>query len=366
MAKKAVATRTAPKKTVHKVAQRKTSTALARPRAPRPEPAPQVVVNVPPAPAPAPAIEPESQAEGIIDSMMMMSETPMLSLLGMQDIKLSEDEERVLSEPVNIEDLRVKPTGAVYLSHPTYTRWFNRAFGRLGWAIRPAANPRQSEKGILMPFLLYIHGKPVAFAFGEQDYYGGGGGNRDQTYGDAVEATVASGLRRCAKRLGVGLELWDRSFTNQFLHEHCVKVKVATNYRGTRGVAYRWRRKADVKLPHEIKVVDHDEAEDGVDETQFRDAPAPDQGWQRRPQQRYQRREQSNSQSTPGYQRPNGGQPCSPAQAKRLFAIVRNSGRDEGLVKEWLRKRGYSDYEDVARKDYDYVCSAIEADGPLP
>src|SRR3990167_5946168 len=67
----------------------------------------------------------------------------------------------------------------------------------------------QGQQTITCPYVLHIHGKPVAFAMGEQEYYDS---NEQQTYGDALESTVASALRRCAKRLGVGLELWGQDF----------------------------------------------------------------------------------------------------------------------------------------------------------
>ena len=55
--------------------------------------------------------------------------------------------------------------------------------------------------------MLFVHGKPVAFATGEQDYFET---NERQTYGDALEATMSSALRRFCKHLGMGLELLDK------------------------------------------------------------------------------------------------------------------------------------------------------------
>jgi hypothetical protein len=89
--------------------------------------------------------------------------------------------------------------------------------------MRPAAKPLKSGNSVVQPYVLYIHGKPVAFAMGEQEYFEG---NKEQTYGDALEATVASALRRCMKRLGIGLELWDRAWVDNFMAEQGVHVQI--------------------------------------------------------------------------------------------------------------------------------------------
>jgi hypothetical protein len=90
-----------------------------------------------------------------------LSERTIVGMLGKIELKLTDKEEAILSEVVNVEDVRVKPSGQAYLSHPTYTRWFNRAFGRLGWSLVPAAAPMKNETGVVVvPYLLHVHGKP--------------------------------------------------------------------------------------------------------------------------------------------------------------------------------------------------------------
>ena len=138
-----------------------------------------------------------------------LGELATVGALGLVELKLTDAEERVLSRPVNAADILIRDGGIAYLPHIVYTRWFNDAFGRLGWAIVPTGKPQKGGNTVLVPYTLYVHGKPVAFAYGEQDYHEN---NSRQSYGDVIESTVASALRRCAKRLGVGLEMWDKAY----------------------------------------------------------------------------------------------------------------------------------------------------------
>lgn len=56
-----------------------------------------------------------------------------------------------------------------------------------------------------------------------------------------------------------------------------------------------------------------------------------------------------------------------PGQVQRLWKIIRNSGRSEQSVREWLfGKYGYDSTRNIKRKDYDAVCAAIQAKGELP
>jgi len=159
--------------------------------------------------------DPHRMMPEILSPAGVLGDEAAVGALGQVGVKLTDAEEAILSEPVNPRDVSFKPAKRgepptiPYLSHPVYTRWFNRAFGRLGWAIVPKSKPIKNGDVIMCPYMLYIHGQPAAFAWGEQDYFPN---NSQQTYGDAVESTVASALRRCAKRLGVGLELWDKAW----------------------------------------------------------------------------------------------------------------------------------------------------------
>jgi hypothetical protein len=258
--------------------------------------------------------------------------------LGLAEVKLTEIEEAVLSEAVRVEDVAIKDSGEIYLPHIVYTRWFNRAFGRTGWSLVPVgkptkATPEGKATQVIIPYVLHVHRQPVAFALGEQEYYED---NRKQTYGDALESTVASALRRCAKRLGVGLELWDREWVRGFLAEH----------------AQSWRE--DGKTVWGLKRTSH-----GRHASEGRPEPPPARdrrtaGDQRRPT------------TTPGHDR-TGGQAISDKQRQRLWVIIKNSGRSEEEVRAWLQQRwGWTSTRQVTRGLYDYVCAAVESNSRLP
>lgn len=231
-------------------------------------------------------------------------------------------------------------------SHPAYTRWFNRAFGRLGWAIVPQSKPIRTASGkkisVVCPYMLYIHGKPAAFAMGEQEYFED---SREQTYGDALEATVASALRRCAKRLGVGLELWDKRWLTAFIENQCIPVKVKSPRDDKPST--KWRRKNDPALPWEIggkgDARDRDIRDDLV---------APDLG------------DFTVKQTT--VVEPKGDPKITIEQRKRLGQIVKSSGRNEPEVRLWLKKTYNVKSEDILRKDYQRICDQLQVRGTLP
>lgn len=279
----------------------------------------------------------------------VLGEEAALGALGLTELTIAPAEELVLAEPVPIDEVLIKPTGQPYLSHPSYTRWFNRAFGRLGWAIVPRAKPRIQDSTISCPYMLFVHGKPAAFALGEQEYHEN---NKEQTYGDAYEATVASALRRCAKRLGVGLELWDRPWLNRFIAEHCVKVflpPVAEG--GKKRVA--WRRRVDPKIWNELATAR--EEGDMHDRSAHNSAStAPPAGYDGRGGEVITRSRMVDGKRKLG-------------QVERLGIILRNSGRDIMQFKMWLvRNFGIDSRKEIKRTDYDAICQAIEAPGDLP
>ena len=269
----------------------------------------------------------------------VLGEEAALGALGLIEIKLTAKEEAVLARSVPVEQVLIKPTGQPYLSHPTYTKWFNDAFGRLGWAIVPRAKPRyadttqgDSPRGtISCPYVLYIHGKPAAFAMGEQEYHES---NKEQTYGDAYEATVASALRRCAKRLGVGLELWDKTWLQTFIDKNCVKVWCGEEKKP------RWRRRIDPPFWNERTARGQEE------QTKVRHEA---------------RRPPAAGHDGSGNQKITMGTRDKPGQVQRLWVIIRNSGRAELAVREWLKGRyGYESTQDILRKDYEEICRLIE------
>jgi hypothetical protein len=292
-----------------------------------------------------PEILPAPRHEGIIGSEASTGE------LGLVEVKLTPAEEAVLARPVNDLRVLVKPTGQPYLSHPEYTRWFNEAFGRLGWALVQKAQPIRQVDGnkvqIICPYVLYIHRQPAAFAWGEQEYWSN---NKEQTYGDALEATVASALRRCAKRLGVGLELWDKRWLRAWLDIHTVKVKLEPK-RGDREeqseAKFAWRLKTDPPFWNEAGIV--------------KGSSKPPTG------------SSASTQPTERRQKPRAGsnpdddKSITEEQRARLFKIAARVGRGKRELQAWLAiAYDVTETTKIKRKDYDAIVSAIESPNPLP
>lgn len=274
------------------------------------------------------------KAESLVPdvSQRILNEQINLGALGLVEVKLTPKEEAVLNEPVKASEVRIKPTkdGAVYLPHTAYTRWFNRAFGRLGWALVPAGTPMVNDKSVVQPFIFHIHGKPVQFAYGEQDYHES---NKQQTYGDAIESTVASALRRIAKRMGVGLELWEAQFGANFRHEFGVKVWCGEGDKG----GFKWRMKTDPPFWDEHS-----------------------QGRPKAAQERPARAEK------PVMNNPKADEPITAGQTERLWTIARRMGRTDDECKAFLKQHyGYNSSKEIQRKHYDNIVKAIEQPGPL-
>ena len=265
---------------------------------------------------------------------LTLSDDTAVGALGLVEVKLTKEEDAALSVDVDAARVSVKPTGEAYYSHPEYTKLFNAAFGRTGWNIRPAAKPMKTDTGVAVPYIFSIHGQPVAFAIGEQDYHAN---NKRQTWGEAIESTVASGLRRCAKRLGVGLELWDKKWLDRFLREHCVKVPVIRRDKEE----WWWRRKDDPPYPGE-----RSGRRAPQDSTPRHDEPPRDE----RP---------------PAAYHGNESDPITQKQLIRLFTIASKHGHKEPEVKAWLKGLGFASSKAITRGKYDAIVSAVERPGPL-
>jgi len=268
-----------------------------------------------------------------VDNSRMVTDGFRLDALGLVELKATPDEEKVLAREPAVIDVMIKPTGQPYLPHPVYTRWLNEAFGRGAWMLVPVGKPTLLEKTVTCPYILYVHGRPVAFAQGEQEYHAN---NREQTYGDALEATVASGLRRCAKHLGIGLELWDRRWWMAWRDRHAIQVRVETNRKNDDGKwekkeTTQWRRPDDPPLKGEI-------------------------GKGRAPRKELDQEEHADL-----------DKPISPEKRERFWRIARRVGRNETDIKAFLKGRyDISTTDAITNRTYDRIIKALEAPGALP
>lgn len=280
--------------------------------------------------------------------------------LGLVTFRLTPEEEAKMNAPVDIDTVRIKPDGAVYLPHYVYTRKLNEVFGWMSWQMVPAARPQIVNGIVSMPFRLHINGKPVAFAWGEQEYHPS---NKNQTYGDAIEATMGPALRRCCKHFGYSLELWDSSFGEMFKAEYCVEVKVKANRKQADGSwkkedKFQWRRQADPPFYNEVKGGSgRRDDDDDWQERRQREAP---------PMQPARRAEPQRAALPPATAHAHSDAPISDAQRQRLWAIARGRGRADEETRAYIKAQGYERSEAIRRNDYDRICTALQSPGALP
>lgn len=288
----------------------------------------------------------------------VLGELASVGQLGLVAPTLTAEEEAVLAEDVNAADVLVKPTGQPYLPHAKYRKWFDRALGRFGWSIVPKAKPikvplpskKEDEVStrhvVLVPYILLVKGLPVAFAYGEQEF---NETNAEQTYGDAVEGTNSSAIRRLAKQIGVGLELWDKDWLQNWLDTYAVavRVKYKSGY-----ITTQWRRKVDKPLPGEL-------APSAGNTKRDRDQESPDPGYvDAEPVQQRQRPAAGSDNRE--------GEKITQPQRQRLQVIARKAGRNDAEVRLWLKKKWKVDNsKDLTRGVYDQVCRELESKGDL-
>mgnify|MGYP004417316850 CR=1 FL=1 len=139
-----------------------------------------------------------------------------------------------LTASVPLDGIEIKPTGQIYLCHIQYRRMLNDAFGMGNWALRPLGGfqktvktKRKGEQNeedtiiVCREYALYIRGKYASSAIGEQEYIES---NDMMSASDACEGTESNAIMRCCKKLGMGLEMWDKKFVAKFIKDYCVQV----------------------------------------------------------------------------------------------------------------------------------------------
>lgn len=153
-------------------------------------------------------------------------------------IELDERAAAVLDEPLDPEEVQIRPDGLVYLPWTFYAKRLNRAFGRLSWGLVPNGLPMSKDVGydnvlVAWGFWLVVRGTPISYAIGETTYQAT---NQTMSYGDACEGAKSSSLARNCKVLGIALELWDARWVEEWRRKH------AETYVDKKGKT-RWRKK---------------------------------------------------------------------------------------------------------------------------
>ncbi|RUP42799.1 mitochondrial genome maintenance MGM101-domain-containing protein [Jimgerdemannia flammicorona] len=142
---------------------------------------------------------------------------------------------KILLEPLEPNDIEIKPDGLLYLPEIKYRRILNKAFGPGGWGLAPRGEHSITDKNISREYALVCHGRFVSQARGEQDYFDPTG------IPTAAEGCKSNALMRCCKDLGIASELWDPSFIRKFKKQYCVESWV--EHVMTKKKRKHWRRR---------------------------------------------------------------------------------------------------------------------------
>ncbi|KAJ3001940.1 hypothetical protein HKX48_002607 [Thoreauomyces humboldtii] len=162
---------------------------------------------------------------------------------GLSQEPFSKEAADILLAPVVFADIEVKPDGMLYLPEIKYRRILNRAFGPGGWGLIPRGPHTVANKNISREYALFCHGRFVAQARGEQQFFSEDG------LATSSEGAKSNALMRCCKDLGIASELWDPAFLDEWKKEHAVQAMTVNKFNQTRKSL--WRRK-DRKFAYPI------------------------------------------------------------------------------------------------------------------
>ncbi|CAO3648680.1 unnamed protein product [Mucor hiemalis] len=160
------------------------------------------------------------------------------SFFGLSTERFPREVADILLEPINADDVEVKPDGLIYLPEIKYRRILNRAFGPGGWGLAPRGEHTISPKNISREYALICSGRFVSQARGEQDFFDVSG------LPTASEGCKSNALMRCCKDLGIASELWDPVYIRKFKKKHCVEVWA--EHVTTKKKKKLWRKKDDI------------------------------------------------------------------------------------------------------------------------
>ncbi|PPJ59915.1 hypothetical protein CBER1_08317 [Cercospora berteroae] len=142
------------------------------------------------------------------------------SFHGLSSTPFTPEQAAILQEPLDFDDIEIKPDGIVYLPEIKYRRKLNRAFGPGGWGLAPRGETIVTAKVVTREYGLVCGGRLVSIARGEQQYFDPDG------IPTATEGCKSNALMRCCKDLGIASELWDPRFIRKFMAEMAREVMV--------------------------------------------------------------------------------------------------------------------------------------------
>lgn len=143
--------------------------------------------------------------------------------------------QEILAQPIQPQDIEMKPDGMIYLPEIKYRRILSRAFGAGGWGLVPRSETIVTDALVTREYALVCLGRLVGIARGEQSYFAPG------NIPTATEGCKSNALMRCCKDLGIASELWDPYFIKDFKSKYCEEKFV--EHVVTKRTKKIWKRK---------------------------------------------------------------------------------------------------------------------------
>jgi len=131
----------------------------------------------------------------------------------------TDEQKAILFAPLKPSDIEINTyTGDVYLPWQFFAKRLTKAFP-LAWTMIPQGNPKISTSVGIWGFTLMIKGVHMGFAMGQKRITG----NSKMTYGDIIESTKSNALSRLCKGLGIGIELYDKDYSENWKKKYAYK-----------------------------------------------------------------------------------------------------------------------------------------------
>jgi len=159
---------------------------------------------------------------------------------GLATIKFAEKEREALTRPVDPEtEAEIRPDGIVFMPAVIVRKRLDEAIGPGRWALRQERDPfyDAETRECCYDGSLWIDGKYAARAIGGCSWRPG---NTRMGKSDAIEGAKSDCLKRCAKDLGIGADLWTPAWQRQFVADWAVPY-AGLNWKREKTIL--WRKK---------------------------------------------------------------------------------------------------------------------------
>ncbi|KAF4335053.1 mitochondrial genome maintenance [Fusarium beomiforme] len=169
------------------------------------------------------------------------------SWYGLAAKPVTPEQNEILSRPIHVDDVEVKPDGIIYLPEVKYRRRLNEAFGPMGWGMVHRGETVIGNQIVTREYALIVNGRMVSQSQGYNNFFS------PESIPAAIEGAKSNALMRCCKDLGIASELWDpvfiRWFRKHYMEERWVEHQVTKKKRTF------WYKKGVAEVVYPYKLV---------------------------------------------------------------------------------------------------------------